>query len=232
MHLYFTQMDPIPNAVSVPLEAKGWTCVHMPFREVVFLETGAVDFGDYDCIILTSKQAAHWLLQNAGDTLPPLAVVGGATTALLKKFHCLFKDNPPPSAQDLVERLAERGFSRRNLFLRGVHARDTVEKGLPHDQLQSLVVYDTQKIKKSKPIYGSGMVYFQAPSTVADFWETYRKPPKLIGVIGETTAGAIMARGWPVHFKAGRPELTFLAEQLPSPEDFNLNPIDIKKESI
>lgn len=220
MNLFFTQMDPIPGPVVTALEAKGWSCVHAPFRRVVLMDPPKMDLQSYDCLIITSKQAARWLLGQAYETLPPLAVVGGGTAALLQEHTCLFKDAPPANAAELTARLLEPESPRKCLFLRGATARDTLEKSLPSHRLDLATVYRTEKIEKIQPIRGPGVVYFQAPSTVADFWETYRKPPDLIGAIGKTTAAAIHARGWPLHFKPTRPELIHLVEQLPSPQHF------------
>ncbi len=222
MKLHFTQIDPVPKAITMPLEARGWTCVHTPFREVVYLQMEPIDFQSYDCLIITSKQAARWLLKHHEGALPPLAVVGGSSNRLLKEHNCLFGDQPPASADMLVQALLKRGLPPKCLFLKGANARDVIEQGLPSANLHTVIVYQTQKIKKNHCDYGSGMVYFQAPSTVADFYEMYQKQPELIGAIGETTASAIRDMGWSVDFKPTRPELPFLAQQLPAPANFNL----------
>ena len=221
MKLYFTQIDPLEDNYRDRLERRGWEYRHHPFREVVFLEVPVPDFSRYDVIILSSKQAAKWLIRHQVPALPPLAVVGRATASLLESYRLFFDEDAPPDADSLVEALRGRCQpSCRLLFLAGERARDTIPRGLADYPLVQTTVYKTVKLKKNHARYEGGMVYFQAPSTVKDFLRVYREPPDWIGAIGGTTARSLENIGWQVHFKPSRPEVRYFVEELPDPETF------------
>ena len=214
-------MDAPDPVVSQGLESRGWHCMHMPFREVVFSAETLPDLSCYDYIVLSSKNAARLLIEQTGSQeVPPVAVVGGATSSLLGEYPLVFQE-PCVSAAELVERLRKRlAGNEKILFLRGEKALDTIPSGLGDFSLTPLTVYKTRKIQKIHRIYTSGMVYFQAPSTVTDFSETYRNPPDFIGAIGPTTAKAIEELGWRIDFQPERPEIKELIGYLPEPGAF------------
>ena len=216
MNLYFTQMDAPDPVVVAALNERGWRCIPMPFREIVLSDEYLAGVEGFDFIVLSSKNAAKWLLQQMKpQECPPLAIVGRATTELMTGYRLVF-DQPPANAAELVPRLRKRLADKaRILFLRGEKALDTIPEGLGEFSLTSKTVYKTRKIQKIRPIYTSGMVYFQAPSTVTDFSETYRQPPNLIGAIGPTTAKAIQKMGWRIDFQPERPEIKELIRALP-----------------
>lgn len=219
IHLYFTQMDPLPDRFSANLEARGWLPHHLPFRQVVYLLEPTQLVG-YDAVIVTSKQAARWL--NRASVLTSqirLAVVGRASSAELPPEQLLWR-NAPANATQLVERLLMHFPNRSKfLFLRGEQALNTVASGLENHELTQLVVYRCEKVlKKDRLLVSPNMVYFQAPSTVVDYLEVYRHPPKCIGAIGKTTAQAVKQVGWHIDFQPSRPENTCFTSELPSPQ--------------
>jgi uroporphyrinogen-III synthase len=217
MKLYFTQIDPPETALFQRLEAKGWMPQHLPFRQVEFCGESLV-LGDFDALVLTSKQAARWLLQQPRQALPPLAVVGTASAALLAGHDLLIAD-PPGNAADLAGAIRTRlPTSARILFLRGETAKTTIPLALNDYHLTCHTVYRTRKIQqKVRAIEDPSMVYFQAPSTVADFVEHFAQPPSWIAAIGASTAGTLRQLGWRIDFQPSRPENRFFVAELPQP---------------
>ena len=216
--LYFTQMDPLDASMIETLARRDWTYAHLPFRRPLYL-TPDWDPTGFDALILTSKRAAVWLLQQKLNQVPPLAVVGETSTALLKGLPLIFPTDPPTCAADLVARLQTFWPQpARLLFLRGHKASSTIVDGLKNHQAQQLTVYRTERIcKKITALDNDSMVYFQAPSSVADYMDHYPKPPKWVGSIGPSTSEALRVSGWPVHFQPKRPENRHFVAQVPRP---------------
>lgn len=222
MNFYFTQIEPPDPVLVAELTRSGWCCHHLPFRETVLLDVDRPDFNQFDYVVLTSKNAARWLKTRCyPGQVPPIVAVGGSTAALLEDY-ALAPGFLSGNAETMVAQMRQ-GLRPgcRILFLRGASSLGVVGEGLAGFQVASLTVYKTRQIQNNHPIYSSGMVYFQAPSTVTDFSETYRLPPTGVGAIGPTTAKAITRLGWRIDFQPERPELRFLAEALPSPEFFD-----------
>lgn len=222
MHLYFTQMDPVPDGVTETLSAKGWWVGHHPFRKVVFRQVKPA-FDQTQLIVITSKQAARWLLAQKVPNLPPVAAVGATTNRLLVGRRLLFdptQEAPPANADELVARLEKHPEFQDILFLSGARIRDTVEKRLNNRNVRREIVYHTEKIANYPRLQCPAMVYFQAPGSVADYRENEPSPPALIGAIGPSTAKALHGLGWPIHFQPGRPENTIFAKEIPGPEYF------------
>ena len=212
--LYFTQTDPLAAEDRRELEGKGWTVKHLQFRRVVMFDLPVVLQG-YDVIVVTSKQAARWLTKRPQQPLQNIAAVGGSTSALLPPASLLFGADPPATVADLVNRLrGALSHTDRVLFLKGSHAASLQSRGLTEPSLSEVVVYSmVPAAAKFPPIPEDAMVYFQAPSTVKDFWTYYQRRPGRIGAIGPTTAKAIREQGWAVDFQPSRPEnQTFVAE--------------------
>lgn len=219
--LYFTQIDPPAESIRLQLAQKGWEGRHLVFRQVVFQKIG-MDPSSYDALLLSSKQAVRWLLAQDFQQLPPLAVVGAASSALLPSRQLLFPQKPPANAAELAERLGH-AFPQpsRFLFLRGRIARDTLANVLTDHHLEQRIVYSTEKLsKKFHPLVQGSMVYFQAPSTVADYFEHFCARPGCIGVIGPSTAQAVESLGWSIDFQPSRPENRHFAEELPAATRF------------
>ncbi|MDJ0835741.1 MAG: uroporphyrinogen-III synthase [Acidobacteriota bacterium] len=216
MDLYFTQIDPPEPFVIDRLKAGGWRCRHLPFRQVRLLEP-RWDAAGWDVLLITSKQAARWLMRRTVTTLPRLGVVGRKTSALLPSDRLLFADAPADAAQlaDRIRATIEPGSSL--LFLRGEVAGDTLREKLAADyRFSELVVYQTTEIpqKGGAPSAGS-MVYFQSPSSVSDYHALFKIRPAFVGVIGPSTARAVKQLGWTIDFQPGRPENRQLCEELP-----------------
>ncbi len=220
MQLWFTQVDPVPPDVAAQLNAKGWQVGHLPLRKVTWLEVD-IPWSEVDLVVLSSKQAAQWLVAHLPSHWPSLAVVGATTAAMLPRSKLLF-ENPPAHAAELVERLRPRlALGTRLLFLRGEKVQDAIPNGLVDFDLRQAIVYRTEKnLEICPPSASPAMVYFQAPGTVADYSEAFRQPPSFVGAIGPTTARALAALGWQVDFQPSRPENPCIAQELPPPSAF------------
>lgn len=219
MNLYFTQMDPVAPKHVTGLEAKGWQVLHMPFRKVAFERVTLPELMQYELCIISSKQAARWFLNQGFQKSPPLAVVGKTSSALLKDYPLFCEADVPANAQELVKMVRERCHKDKILYLCGANARETIPLGLQDYAFTSLIVYRTESVKKKSPKYSSGMVYFQAPSTVMDFLETYGERPELIGAIGPSTEQALNGVGWQVDFRPSRPETTYMVNEIPKADE-------------
>ena len=219
MNLYFTQIDPPAEGLTGPLAEKGWQLRHLPFRRVADRAV-ALAAEEGDLWLITSKNAARWVMRQGFGALPRLAVVGAATAALLPGDRLVFPPQEGPvHAADLAKRLRAMGApAGRACFLCGDKARPFPDVGFPVVRHE---VYETPLIRQnSAPPESASMVYFQAPSTVADFHRSFRTKPGIIAVIGPTTAKAAESRGWAVDFQPGRPESTCFVNEVPPPERF------------
>ena len=218
MNVYFTQIDPPDQDTAEALAKKGWRCRHLPFRCVEWLRTRTPDMSAYDVVVMSSKRAARWYLEQQGLHAKPLAVVGGATSAILAGHELVFGDDPPANAKELAQRLAKQlPKEARLLFVRGEIASKSIPDGLSGFALDQLTVYRTP-LHKIDPVYQGGMVYFQAPGSVRDFHAAFTNKPTLAGAIGSATQEALVLLGWPVHFRPSRPETAVMIDEIPSPE--------------
>lgn len=224
LHLYFTQMEQPPAEVKDTLTQKGWRVHHLPLRHVEHLDV-PVSFEDIDMVLISSKQAARWLLCQPKQPACPLAVVGETTSGLLSKGQLYF-EKAPCNAAELVARLRPQlKHGMRLLFLRGERAKDTIPKGLADLDLTEVVVYRTVKILENRsPPAHPAMVYFQAPGTVLDYMEAFKTPPERISAIGMSTAHALEQAGWQVDFQPQRPENVHFAASLPGPQAWGFSP--------
>lgn len=227
MNLYFTQIDPVDPHFCDLLSWRGWHCRHLPMRRVVLSEAAPDwDPDAFDALILTSKSAARWLLKWRLDRLPPLAVVGESTRALLPGKPMLLAGPAPANADALADRLC-RHFHQgpaRLLFLKGASASDTLAHELQHHVLAEQVVYRTEKLSQKLPTPPMpAMVYFQAPSTVFDYQEIYHNPPTHVAAIGNSTARAVEAAGWHLGFQPSRPETRCFVTELPAAREWELS---------
>ena len=223
MNLYFTQMDPPVAAHYRLLAARGWTLQHLPFRRPCFYEPPAdLHPAHYDLIILSSKQAAKWLCRYFPPPLPPIAAVGRTTASLLNGYDLWFDDPPPAHGAELVDRLnAELPPGPRLLFLHGHQAKRVIPTGLAAFSPVAQTVYGTEKLLTTfAPLPQKAVVYFQAPSTVADYLEIYGVPPWRIAAIGPSTATALRGLGWEPDFCPSRPETACFIAELPTPTQF------------
>jgi len=219
MNLYFTQIDPPGESMAGQLADKGWRLRHLPFRQVIYRDV-TLEPRAWDLWIITSKKAARWVVRRGFENLPRLAVVGAATAAMLPGDHLVFAaENGPANAAELAERLrgCEIGVNRA-CFLRGDKARPFPAVGFP---VMERVVYETVPLSQnSTPPETACMVYFQAPSTVADYQRSFRSKPGIVAVIGPSTAKAAENRGWAIDFQPDRPENTCFVREVPPPEYF------------
>ncbi len=224
MDLYFTQMDPLDPRISELLADRGWVCRHLPMRRVVFSEEPfELDSDAWDALILTSKQAARWLLRKGFERLPPLAVVGESTSVLMGDATMLLP-SPAPTDADALAALLRKRFQHKTarlLFLRGASSAPTLARELRHHKFQERIVYRTEKLSQKLPAPTMpAMVYFQAPSTVFDYQEIYHNPPTHTAAIGKSTAMALKQIGWRQDFQPSRPENACFAAELPAWSDW------------
>jgi len=223
MKLYFTQIDPLAPEQIAALAVKGWQAEHLAFRRVCFKEPD-IRLTGFDAILITSKQAARWLRARRPAELPSLAVVGRTSSALFAPDDLLFGEDPPADARGLVTALRQRfAAGARFLHLRGAATRDTVAEGLADYVLIGAEVYETARLAREySPLDRGGMVYFQAPSTVADFMDHYPHCPDRVGAIGPATGDAVRAAGWRLDFQPTRPETDCFIAEIPLAREFQL----------
>lgn len=227
MKLYLTQMDPIPQTVGALLKRKGWQVLHNPFRQVLFRENCWQDpLTSFDVVLLSSKNAARWLVDHsASQKIPPLAVVGEATAAIATSSGAALLTEPAPNAKALgitLQKILPAGASI--LYLCGATVTGDIEEGLKNYLLTKWEVYETQLITGSESAMDpKSMVYFQAPSTVQDFCSRQGFRPLWVAAIGPTTARALEGKGWKVDFQPSRPESLCFAREVPTPTQLGGN---------
>lgn len=225
MKLHFTQIDPPPPSLAVALSEKGWQPAHLCFRRVVDAADVNWDLTDVDAVVITSKYAARRFLRAAPVAeAPPLAVVGKATSAFFPADRLLFPDNPPANAAELHKRLVERlRPGARLVFFSGEKTAGAFAEAGPELSVERRVIYRTERLFRQQDQHQrtpDGMVYFQAPSTVADYARVFPHRPSLIAAVGPSTAAALSARGWQVDFQPQRPENTAFINEIPPTEFF------------
>lgn len=219
MKLYFTQINPLSDAATAAVKEKGWLPHHHPFRKIVFHQVNiARDLEGVDVLVLTSKNAAKWLLKqplNLGRI--PFAVVGETSAELLSTLGLHLVTKPAATARELAADLSQKlPQAAKVLFLCGAKTTGDLERGLARTCLQSRVVYSTQRIAlKNAAIDSESMVYFQAPSTVDDYFSSFPFRPRWVAAIGPTTRLALEQRSWRVDFQPKRPELKNFIKELP-----------------
>lgn len=184
-----------------------------------FLEPKTIpNWETFDAILITSGRAAQWLGErHFTGRLAPLALLGSHSAALLDGFEQLDLKGRPANAAELVVAVKKIfGESGRFLFLKGEHAKDTIPSAFQQSQLTQLTVYTTQKLlKEFPPLDKKGMVYFQAPSTVADFHAVYGRVLGRVSSIGPSTTLALNELGWSIDFQPSRPETAIFVKELP-----------------
>lgn len=225
MNLVFTQMDPPHADHLAKLREKGWHPHHRPFRQVRFCRDPHTWQPPSDCclILISSKQAAHWLRAVPYPITVPIAAVGKTSNALLGTLPRYFQGEAPSHAEALAEWIeTHEKPGQKLLFLRGKTAKNTLKQKLVSSfNFCEEEVYETVPLRGTFPSIPSPlMVYFQAPSTVKDYFQHYDRTPDHIAAIGPSTAQAIRERGLSIDFQPSRPETACFTHELPTASTF------------
>lgn len=224
MKIYLTQIDSPPEHCLTILKEKGWDPVHWPMREVRFAPPRQIEnLAGFAALVITSKKAARWFLeQDYPRPWPKLAAVGRTTASMFAGEKTGMLCEPARNGAELAANLQTKlAPPAPLLFLCGAKVASGLTSGLAGYRLQLEVVYETLRIpanNRQKP--RGGMVYFQAPSTVEDFLNLYDCRPHKIAAIGETTRRRLSQLDWQVDFQPSRPELDIFVDELPPPNGF------------
>lgn len=214
LKVYFTQIDPIDDAVRSLLEQAHLEVIHCPMRTVKFL--AATLPAAQEGLVVSSKQAARWLIGQGRTIKPPIFAVGQVTSNMLKDAGFLIAwEHAPANSEELVARMASE--SRQSLtYLKSPTSRPTIPLGLREFgfAVSERNVYETVAIPPPIDLEWQHLVYFQAPSTVRDYRSAGLHRPRLIAAIGPTTSAALSDLNWSVDFAPTRPEGGEFAEQL------------------
>lgn len=224
MELFFTQMESPSVKMTAALQCRDWQPVHLPFREALFFDhVPVMDLSPFKAIIMTSKNAVRWFLERQfPQPWPEFALVGGGTAQHLGTEGVRLMVPPAPHGEALVKTLRPKVAPQDPLlFLHGARVAPHIPQGFMGYNLMECTVYETRKIVPNKALRpASGMVYFQAPSSVEDFVELYDFRPQHIAVIGPSTRKRVEQEGWRVDFQPSRPELEVFLRELPHHTNF------------
>jgi len=170
--------------------------VHVPILTTTFLQP-AIDFDDYDAIVLTSKQAVTALekISPQWRSLPALSVAS-KTEAMVRDAGGTLLERGDGYGDSLDAIIVKKYAALRWLYPRPkVVASDFKERVKEQGVvLDDVIVYETScnETCRNRPLPEEAVLIFTSPFTVDCFLEFYElKTTYKIVVIGKTTAKAL-----------------------------------------